>query len=227
MAKKPKPTQYRTARGIAVYPRLTTPDTKYNAQGNYTAKIKLPVAAAQPTIKLIQEVAKRHVGKPLPLKKNPCWFYEKVTDEETGDETETGFVIFNITAKNRLVKDKQSGEMKLWDRKPKLFSASGKVVSKANIGGGTEYAVTFEIYEGKDNDGNPTLSLQPTAVQIYKLVEFVSGQGDVDPSQYGVEAEENGWEPEEDDGSDDSSTEGQDEGSSDGDDGSAEDNTDF
>lgn len=227
MAKKPKPTQYRTPRGIAVYPRLTSPDTKYNAHGTYTAKIKLTIAAAQPLIKQLQEVAKGHIGKPLPLKKNPCWFYEKVTDEDTGDETETGFVIFNMSAKNRLVKDKQSGEMKLWDRKPKLFSASGKVVNKANVGGGSEYAVTFEIYCGKDNDGNPIMALQPTAVQIYKLVEFVSGQGDVDPSQYGIEAEEGGYEPDEDEGTDSGSDDSQDEGSDDSSTEEEEENTDF
>ncbi|WP_391564511.1 hypothetical protein [Sinorhizobium meliloti] len=229
MAKKETP-KYRTPRGIAVYPRLDNPDTKYNKHGTYSAKLKLPVADAKPFIAKLQEIAKPHFGKPLPIKKNPCWFYEKVTDEETGEESETGFVIFNLQVKNREVKDKKTGELKLWDRKPVLFSASGKVVKKARVGAGTEYAVTFEIYLGKDNDGNPTMQLQPTAVQIFKLVEYASGGASVNPADYGIEAEEGGWEPEEDDGSDDSQDEGGSDGSDEGSDESGtdeEENTDF
>jgi hypothetical protein len=226
MAKAKKPT-FRTPRGIAVYPRLSTPDTKYNKHGNYKADVKVKTADAQSTIKAIQEVAKRHIGKVLPLKKNACWEYEKITDEETGDERETGFVVFKLRVKNRMVKDRRSGNEQLWDRKPAMFSAGGKPVPKAKVGAGSEYAVTFEIYEGKDGDGNPIVNLQPVAVQIFKLVEFSSGGADADPSRYGIEAEE-GWEPEEDEGQDDGDTE-DDGGSSDGDEGSSEedDNTDF
>lgn len=229
MAKKNETPKYRSPRGLAVYPRLDSPDTKYNAHGNYSAKLKLPVADAKPFIQKLQEIAKPHFGKPLPIKKNPCWFYEKVTDEDTGEETETGFVIFNFVAKNRMVKDRKTDEMRLWDRKPKLFSASGKVVTKARVGAGSEYVVTFEIYLGKDNDGNPTMQLQPVAVQIYKLVEYSGGGEHVDPSAYGIEAEEGGWEPEEDDGSDDSQDDGDSDGSDAGSDDSAdeEENHDF
>lgn len=226
MAKQKKP-QYRTPRGTAVYPRLTTPDTKYNQHGNYKADVRVKVADAQSTIKSVQEVAKRHIGKVLPLKKNACWDYEKITDEETGDERETGYVVFKLRAKNRMIKDKKSGEVQLWDRKPAMFSAGGKPVPKAKVGAGSEYAVTFEIYEGKDGDGNPIINLQPVAVQIFKLVEFSSGGEGMDASRYGIEAED-GWEPDDED--DSSSDEGDDAGTDDdGDDSPSDedDNTDF
>ncbi|TCV62330.1 hypothetical protein [Neorhizobium sp. S3-V5DH] len=225
MAKAKKPT-FRTPRLSAVYPRLNSPDTKYNKHGTYKADGRTKIADAQSTIKAVQEVAKKHIGKPLPLKKNACWEYEKITDEDTGEERETGFVVFKLRVKNRMVTDKKTKQEQLWDRKPAMFSASGKPVPKAKVGAGSEYAVTFEIYEGKDGDGNPIVNLQPVAVQIFKLVEFQSGGADADPSRYGIEAEE-GWEPEEGD-----EDEGQDEGNGDdagSDDSSSdeEENTDF
>jgi hypothetical protein len=225
MAKAKKPT-FRTPRGTAVYPRLTTPDTKYNKHGNYKADVRVKVADAQSTIKAVQEVAKKHIGKVLPLKKNACWEYEKITDEETGDERETGFVVFKLRVKNRMVTDKKTKQEQLWDRKPAMFSAGGKPVPRAKVGAGSEYAVTFEIYEGKDGDGNPIVNLQPVAVQIFKLVEFASGGEGMDPSRYGIEAED-GWEPEEDEGQDEGDTGDDDAGSSDEGSSDEEENTDF
>lgn len=206
MAKKKEVVTYRTPRGIAVYPRLDTPDTKFHDLGVYKADLRLTGAAAQELIDMIQEIAVKEMGEKLPVsdaivkvkgkyrpnEDNSC--FQPEFDKETGKMT--GDWVFYFKAKNHEVKDKKTGEVRLWERKPAIFSASGKKVTKVKIGGGTEYAVVFEVYVGKVSTGEPFMSLQPMAVQVYKLVEYKGG-GDATAADYGIEASD-GWDPEED-----------------------------
>ncbi|MGN6548402.1 MAG: hypothetical protein ACTHJ3_00695 [Pararhizobium sp.] len=206
MAKKDVVT-YRTPRGIAVYPRLDTPDTKFNEHGTYKADLRLSGKDAKDMIAMIQGLAVELLGEELPvsdtiIKKkgkfrpnedNNC--FQPDFDPETGKLTGDWNFFFRV--KNHMVKDKKSGEQRLWDRKPAVFTAGGKLVTKrVRIGAGTEYAVTFEAYKGKISTGEPYIALQPHAVQVYKLVEFVPGNS-IDAAALGIE-QADGWEPEED-----------------------------
>lgn len=207
MAKKDK-IEYRV-RGIAVHPALFRADTKYNKHGTYKADVRVPLAQAKPMVEQLQERAKSYIGKAMPLKKNSVWYYETTKiDEETGaGGEETGFVVFKVANKNREVTNKQTGAKELWDRKPAIFDGSGKKVSKVpRVGGGTEYAVVFSIYEGKDNDGNKLLSAQIEGVQIYKMVEFQAGGDGRSAADLGFGAEEGGWSAEDEDDADDATS---------------------
>lgn len=211
MAKKPKAERFRTPRGIAVYPRLNTPDTGFHKHGVYKADLRLSGKAAQELIDHIQAQAVEKFGEKLdvstsiikkkgkyrPNEDNNC--FQPAFDHETG-EMIAGEWVFMFRAKNHEFKDKKTGEMRMWDRKPDMFSASGKPVPKAKVGAGSEYAVVYEIFHGKTSAGDDYLQLQPVAVQIYKLVEFQSGSN-ASAEDYGLEAEE-GWDPEEDEDDD-------------------------
>jgi len=152
-------------KGIAVFPALCRPDTKYHDLGTYKANTRVPLAEAEATIKKLQVVAKAWTGKAFPKAKNPLW--EMEIDRETGEET--GFVIFKASVKNR-----QGKEGKLWDRRPLLIdSKKKKLPGETNPWGGTEYRVKAEIY-CSEFGGKKSVSLQPTVVQIINLK---SGQG--------------------------------------------------
>jgi hypothetical protein len=172
-------------KGIAHYPRITKADTKYNEHGTYSANVILPLAEAKPHIDALQVIAKPHMGKALPVRKNQLWYYE--VDKETGEET--GMVIFKIAVRNREVTDKRTKEKSIWDRKPSLFDSKAVLIKRPPaIGGGSLIKVTAEVYFGKDKDGNPSINLQPTAVQLLKLVEYTGNERSA--SDYGLEAEE-------------------------------------
>ena len=157
-------------KGIAVYPRLNQPDTKFDELGAYKADIAVPSEEAKPLIAKLQAIHKAHTGKAAPVAANPMFMNE--VDKETGEDT--GRVIFKLRVKNRMTK---RGDV--WDRQPKVFDAKGNMLSDIpNIGGGSVLKVFFEIYEWKTPDGKPGVSLQPIKVQLLELQEFSGGDTD-------------------------------------------------
>ena len=153
-------------KGIAVYPRLNMPDTKFDELGAYKADIAVPFEEAKPLMDKLQAIWKAHTGKPANATSNTMW--AKETDKETGEET--GRVVFKMRVKNRLTKKGQ-----VWDRQPKVFDAAGnRVMDIPNIGGGSTLKVFFEVYEWNAG-GKMGVSLQPMKVQLLDLQEFVGG----------------------------------------------------
>jgi len=153
-------------KGIAVYPRLNMPDTKFDELGAYKADIAVPFEEAIPLMDKLQAIWKAHTGKPANAISNTMW--AKETDKETGEET--GRVVFKMRVKNRLTKKGQ-----VWDRQPKVFDAAGnRVMDIPNIGGGSTLKVFFEVYEWNAG-GKMGVSLQPMKVQLLDLQEFVGG----------------------------------------------------
>lgn len=189
--------------GFAVYPRLKTPDTKFDELGQYKADIAIPMAEAEELMATLQDIHKSHTGKAAKKSENTMWIFET---DDAGEET--GRVIFKIRVKNRLTK---KGD--LWDRRPKLFDAALKPID-VNPYGGTKYIVSFDVYEWTAGD-KKGISLQPAGVQI---LDLVSGSGGADPSAMGFAAQD-GYAAPEYEGSEDFTTTS--EGADDGD----EDNT--
>lgn len=191
-----------TPPGIAVYPRLKTADTKFDELGQYKADISIPKAQAKDLMTELQAIHKAHTGKAAKASENTMWYLET---DEAGEET--GNVVFKIRVKNRMTK---KGD--LWDRRPKLFDAALKPID-VNPWGGTEYIVSFDVYEWVAGD-KKGVSLQPAGVQILNLV---TGSGP-DASSMGFQAQEGYTSPDEDEGDTAGLTdqsEGADEGDSD------------
>jgi len=180
-------------RGIAVYPRLNSPDTKFDDLGSYKSDLRIATDAAQPFLEKLHKVFKSWTGKNHPRNperdnKNALYYVER--DE---DDNETGFVVIKFRVKNKMTK---KGE--LWDRRPAQFDAKGKpITNPKSVGGGTELIVSFEVYQWQSPTGGKGISLQPEAVQILKLVEFNSQK---DASAYGFAAQDDGYSDEDDDG---------------------------
>ena len=183
---------FTTPRGTAIYPRLKTPDTKFDENGQYKSDLKMPMDVAAPLIEKLKKIYRDHTGKAHP--KSPerdnrnAFFYIETDDE--GEET--GNVVFKLRVKNKITK---KGD--LWDRRPAQFDARGRpLANPKNIGGGSELKVSFEVYCWQTPTGGKGMSLQPEAVQIINLLEF---NGQRDASAYGFGEEDDGYAADDDD----------------------------
>lgn len=169
-------TKFTTPVGIAVYPHLNRPDTKFHDLGIYKADVKVSVEEAQPLMATLMAFYKENVGTAANKFDNTMFSLE--TDE---DGEPTGDVTFKLRVKNRNGRDGS-----VWDRKPKMFDASLVPCPNANPFGGSTIAVNFEAYAW-NMSGKKGVSLQPVAVQILKLKE---GGNNDNASSFGFTATE-------------------------------------
>lgn len=164
-----------TPKGVAVYPALKRPDTKFDNNGIYKADVRIPTSEAEPLIEKLADVYKAHMGKAIDPDNNPLYIVDK------DDGKPTGTVTFKLRVKNVMRKD---GE--LWDRRPQLFDSELKPCD-VDPKGGSVFKVSFDVWEYvKPQNG---VKLQPVAVQILELQE----RGNQDPSAFGFEEEEGGF----------------------------------
>lgn len=153
--------------GKAVYPRLKTPDTKFDELGQYKADLAVPLQEAEPVMKKLSKIHKDYTGKAPKKSENTMWVLE--TDD---DGNETGNVVFKIRVKNK--RRKSDGE--IWDRRPKQFDAQLRPID-VNPYGGTVMEVNAEVYCW-DTGSKQGVSLQPMGVQILELVTGTGPTGE-------------------------------------------------
>lgn len=201
--KKPPLIKVMTKKGIARFPSLTKPDTKYNPDGEYKTGVVVSQEDAQPIIDKVttaaekifaetkaklQEDIKTLKGEKLVKAKKALAAlamgdmpFKPVYDD---DGNETGDVILNFKMKAQR-KDKDGLTIKM---KPKLFDASGKEIKGAiEIWGGSVIKVSGSLnpfyIPGTNTCG---VGIRLAAVQI---IELRSGGGG-DASSYGFGKEE-------------------------------------
>lgn len=184
--KKQKLKQFITPKGVAVYPWLTKPDTKFNADGEYRVRLRVDGEAAQELIEALEAEAegsyqaalKENKGKKLKRADLP---FKEVVDDEGN---ETGEFEFNFKMKAKLTT--KAGDV--IEQKPKLFDAKGKE-TKASPYGGSVIKVAFQAVPFYTSLIGAGISLRLRAVQIIELVESSGGNA----SSYGFD-EEDGYE---------------------------------
>lgn len=203
--KRKNPT-FTTPKGIAIFPKLLTPD-EYEGKKFYATKLKLSAESAAPLIALCEEETKAYrealleeLSQAVAAAKTPAdrkkandrlvkakgyadhLPYTAETDE---NGTETGFLIFSF--KTNYEYKKKDGT--IGTRVVPMFDAKG-VPCKVNPWGGSELKVSCELM-GFDNAaaGKLGVSLRINAVQVIKLVQG----GQRDASGYGFAAEEDGF----------------------------------
>jgi hypothetical protein len=183
--------------GVALWPRLDTPDTQFDPDGVYTVKLLIPEEEAKPFLDKLEKIyeanykaqCQTHKRKKLKLADKP-W------SAEENDEGElTGNIQFNFKLKAHV-----KTETAEFEQRPVCFDARGSIIdpTKVRISGGSQIKVCTEtsgFYTGLVGAG---LSLRLRAVQVIKLEEW---QGP-DAGAFGFDAEE-GYEYEEPEGSDD------------------------
>lgn len=196
-----------TPKGTAIYPKLNTPDTKFNAEGVYEVKLDfrpdaedgvlgtkttdwaaiLDAIDAQQQQFLAAKQAELMKGDGKAKKRakeieSIEWGREAAVDDE-GNETE------NIVVKAKMKASGTSKDGKPWKRAPSLFDARSKKLpaDAPPIWGGSKLKVAGKVvpyYNAKDNVVGSTFYLE--AVQV---IELVSGQGR-EAGDYGFGEEE-------------------------------------
>jgi hypothetical protein len=183
---KAKNPRYTTPAGIAQYPYLTKPDTKFNPDGEYkiSLEVKDPNAAA-PLMSFLDEQLDASIAKAK--KENPG---KRIKEGEAPYQVndETGAVTFRFKLKAK-VTPKQGDP---FEQRPAIFDAKGKPLQDAKIGGGSKVKVAYELVPYYTAIAGAGVSLRLKAVQVIDLVEF-SGGASADAYGFG---EEEGYEAE-------------------------------
>lgn len=180
----PKKPRYTTPTGIAQYPWLNKPDTKFNPDGEFKVNLEVDSESAQALVTFLDEQFAQAVAQAK--KENPG---KKIKEGSPGYEVneETGKVTFKFKTKAKVTT--KSGDS--FDQKVALFDAKGKPLSPApNIGGGSKIKVAFEVMPYYTSMVGAGLSLRVKAAQIIELVEFTGG-GNAESYGFG---EEEGYE---------------------------------
>lgn len=177
MAKRPKLERMVTPPGIAVWPKLTKPDTQFKKEGEYRVQLRMPRGRADVDA-FLEELQKKfdaHAAvcgnnKELSPKArkpaDPPW--KDVLDE---DEKPTGEVDVNFKMTAQILgKDGREG----WTQRPGLFDAHRNPIDPENVkvGGGSTIRVSFEVMPFAVALVGCGLSLRMRAVQILNLVEY-------------------------------------------------------
>ena len=171
------PNVFTTPKGMAQYPWLSKPDTKFNEEGEYKVNLVLPKKDAAPVIEQInaafaenlKEEVKKNKGKEIKTANPPY------TDELDDDNKPTGNVIIKFKSKAMYP--------------PAIFDAKGNVMKESNIWGGSVIRVNSSIAPYNVGLIGAGVSLRLRAVQVIEYVEGGTGSAD----RFGFEEVDGGF----------------------------------
>lgn len=166
-----------TPAGIAQYPHLNRPDTKFDDVGAYSVNLELSADEAKPFLETIEALMAEFVAeKKRELKKDKIKLHNAPWEENDG--------MIQLKLKVKAMGKGKDGEM--YSRAPKLFNASGEIITD-NIGGGSKLKVAVLPYLWYTASLGAGITLQPKAVQVLELVTWGDGGS---ASAYGFDVEE-------------------------------------
>lgn len=154
---------FTTAKGIAYYPYISAPDTKFDEQGHYKVNLCLSEEDAQPVIEVIKQTVVEGIkalkkDKPnMEIKQAPLPFSKEVDE----DGNPTGNVIIKFKSKAAY--------------KPAVFDSKGNMMTKSNIYGGSELKVNGSCAFFHTAMIGAGVSIRLRAVQVISYVEGASG----------------------------------------------------
>ena len=154
---------FTTAKGIAYYPYISAPDTKFDEQGHYKVNLCLSEEDAQPVIELIKQSVVEGIkalkkDKPnAEIKQAPLPFSKEVDD----DGNPTGNVIIKFKSKAAY--------------KPAVFDSKGNMMTNSNIYGGSEIKVNGSCAFFHTAMIGAGVSIRLRAVQVIQYVEGANG----------------------------------------------------
>ena len=159
-------------KGIAVYPWLNRPDTKFSPDGDFKVTLKVEAKEAAPLIEKLDEALTKYQEQQA--KADPKIGRYSITppyEEELDDQGNlTGNYLFKFKQKAVInTKDGRSIDMKV-----ALVDAS-RTPTTVNVGGGSEIKIAATVFPyAMSTTKSVGLSLRPSAVQILSLVSGTS-----------------------------------------------------
>ena len=184
MATKKKKTMMTTPKGIAAWPWLNTPDTRWDDVGVYSVTLLLEREEAsilleeslKPFFKVGYEAVLHEQGKKSLKTASLPW-----SDEEDDEGNATGKVKFKFKNKSSYVHDGEKVENRV------VLLDTQKSVIQSRVGGGSVIRVGFEPYVWYVPSMGVGMTLRVRAVQVIELVEY-NGSGGADAFDFEVEA---------------------------------------
>lgn len=193
--KKRKLEKFTTPIGVAVYPKLNIPDTKYKPEGVFTIRLRLSAEDSLPLIEKIDALAEARLNeeKAALIKAGKKAAATKVkmaadkpyraTLDEEGEET--GDFEFNFKMNHQVTFD---GKTKLLF--PKLFDSKGeKFPDDVQIWGGSKVKVAGQFNPFYTAAIGAGVSLRLSAVKVIDLVTSDGGNAE----SYGFGDDEDGY----------------------------------
>jgi len=170
-----------TPKGTAVYPRIDTPDTKFNEDGVYSCKLHVDEASFNAFTKQVTEIVEREYdaecrvkGKKLkksssnPIRITPDGDFEIYAKQVAQRQTKKGLLTFTI---------------------PVFDSKGSKLSTSPAIGSGSTLKLSVEVYTWYTDLQGFGYTLRLKAVQLLELIEYNNGTS----SSFGFSAEETGF----------------------------------
>lgn len=185
-----------TPAGVAIFPRVNKPDTKFNADGVYSTRMAWAPEVIQEFIDKYTETLdefenvqrEKLLADPKTKKKAASLKRVEIGKPEIGDDgEETGRIVINFKL-NAKYTNKETGKTTLYV--PKLFDSKGKATT-VDVWGGSILKIAGTVncyYTPKDNEVG--VSFRLSGVKIIKLV--TKGGQTADSMGLGGE-EEGGW----------------------------------
>jgi hypothetical protein len=155
-----------TPAGIAVYPKIEKPDTKFDVNGVYSIDLDLSGAEASELAAKLQKIADSAYAEECKAKGKK----QLKRAEMPWKQTEDGKTRFKFKLKAKAgTGDKQ------WDQKPALFDAKGNPVKDLNVGSGSTVKVAFDVAPYFTAMVGHGISLRLRAVQVLELRQYIAG----------------------------------------------------
>lgn len=176
-----------TPAGIARYPHLNRPDTKFKEAGEYKVNLELSSDEAEPFIKQIEAIFAGYLPAKLAEINNKLVMEgqpkkSKLKQHPAPWEENDGL----IQIKMRVPATFKGKDGEFISRQPKIFGADGQPL-EANIGGGSKIKVAVVPYCWYTASLGAGITLQPKAVQVLDLVTWGDGGSAV---SYGFDVSE-------------------------------------
>jgi hypothetical protein len=180
MNDKPKYVRLVSPKGVAVYPRLNTPSTKFKEEGEYSVKLAIPMADATQFLEQIKSITREFYKEQCALLKKDKLSVRDFPWEEDGDKVTVKFAnVAKITAK--------SGQV--YEMKVALLDSKGSPITDL-IGAGSILKVAAEVKPWYVPAMGVGVSLRLKAVQV---IDLKSPSQLVSAEQFGFSTDEEGF----------------------------------
>lgn len=159
--------------GVAVYPKLNEPETRFDPDGVYECRLRLNEEDAKPFVSQLEKIhkeaydynCKAQKKKTLKTADLPV---KPVVDDDTGEETGEVEIKFKLNAKVTT----KSG--KSWEQRPKLFDSKNQPLQE-RIGGGSVVRIQTEVRPWFVPTLGVGITLRIGAVQVQELKQSMGG----------------------------------------------------
>lgn len=189
--KKPKAVIHTSPKGVAIYPWLTKPDTKFKPEGEYRVDLKL---SAEDAVDVLALISAEHDKNLEAVKADPKYKGKKIKESDLpikpvidADGNETGEYLLRVKMNAQF----KGNDGSIITAAPAIFDAKGQSVQLDALWGGSIIRVAYTIGAFFVPLVGAGVSLRLRGVKVIKLS---AGSGGASADAMGFGEEEDGYE---------------------------------